>query len=365
PIMGYHVWRGTTRDDLSHLVALGNVTGYLDEDLENAGTYYYRMTAFNQLFNSTLSPLVSAIPRGPPSAPQGFEVTPGNGKISLKWSPPLNNGGMALEGFKLLRGTDPASLTVVYDLDSSDMAWIDGPLENGVEYYYAVLAYNRLGDGDLSPIVKATTYGPPGAPLELQASEHEGRIVLSWAPPEGDGGSPIEGYMVFRGSTVALLAPYRTLHGQVTEYEDTGLLNGMTYHYAVLAFNQYDQGALSDIVTATPRGPPGVPRALVTSGGVGKVTLSWLPPERDGGSAITGYTISRGASPNAMTSLTTLTDPVTRYEDTEVIPGTRYHYTITALNALGEGEPTGTVTALPITFPTVPFSLTYERTEGA
>ncbi|MCK5414589.1 MAG: fibronectin type III domain-containing protein, partial [Thermoplasmata archaeon] len=365
PIMGYHVWRGTTRDDLSHLVALGNVTGYLDEDLENADTYYYGMAAFNQLFNSTLSPLVSAIPRGPPSAPQGFEVTPGNGKISLKWSPPLNNGGMGLEGFKLLRGTDPASLTVMYDLDASDMAWIDGPLENGVEYYYAVLAYNRLGDGDLSPIVKATTYGPPGAPLELQASEHEGRIVLSWAPPEGDGGSPIEGYMVFRGSTVALIAPYRTLHGPVTEYEDTGLLNGMTYHYAVLAYNQYDQGGLSDIVTATPRGPPEVPRALVTSGGVGKVTLSWLPPERDGGSAITGYTIRRGTSPGAMTSLTSLSEPVTRYEDNEVIPGTRYHYTITALNALGEGEPTGTVTALPITFPTVPFSLTYERTEGA
>jgi subtilisin family serine protease len=88
-----------------------------------------------------------------------------------------------------------------------------------------------------------------------------------------------------------------------------------------------------------PPPPPTVPgqptlTAIATSTNVG---LSWTPPSSDGGSSIIGYKVYKGTSPGAGTELATVGNVLT-YTDSAVWTGTPFYYTVSAVNAVGEGQ---------------------------
>jgi hypothetical protein len=85
---------------------------------------------------------------------------------------------------------------------------------------------------------------------------------------------------------------------------------------------------------------PGAPAPTAVSDANG-VTLSWQAPD-NGGSDITGYRIYRGTASGSETFLATAgTKGV--FVDTNVEPGTKYFYRVTAVNAVGEGPYCGEV----------------------
>jgi len=86
---------------------------------------------------------------------------------------------------------------------------------------------------------------PPGAPV-LAADDVQGEIALSWARPFG-GGSPIIGYVVYRGTTPGGTAQYATIGPQAT-YTDTAVAIGTTYYYEVAAINAIGTGGRSNEV---------------------------------------------------------------------------------------------------------------------
>lgn len=72
------------------------------------------------------------------------------------------------------------------------------------------------------------------------------------------------------------------------------------------------------------------------------VTLSWTPPERDGGSPITGYLIQ--IQDEGSSVWMTVNDPETVHPTTEyTVPSLRalkhYRFRIIAVNAIGESDP--------------------------
>ena len=72
-------------------------------------------------------------------------------------------------------------------------------------------------------------------------------------------------------------------------YTVTGLTNGRTYYFQVLARNAAGDGAPSDEVDATPvASQPGAPTNLTPTAGDEQVTLSWTAPSDNGGEPITG-----------------------------------------------------------------------------
>ena len=92
---------------------------------------------------------------------------------------------------------------------------------------------------------------------------------------------------------------------------------------------------------------PGAPSGLAAVAGDGQVAISWTAPSVDGGSAITGYTVYRGTSPNPTSALTTL--PVqTTFTDTNAQNATTYYYKVSAVNANGEGPKSNEASATPI-----------------
>lgn len=89
---------------------------------------------------------------------------------------------------------------------------------------------------------------------------------------------------------------------------------------------------------------PSAPMTLaVTNASSSHIDLSWLAPASDGGSAITTYTVYRGASSGSGVSVASTTS--TSYSDTNVTGGNTYYYTITASNAVGEGPHSNEVSA--------------------
>jgi chitodextrinase len=90
---------------------------------------------------------------------------------------------------------------------------------------------------------------------------------------------------------------------------------------------------------------PGAPALNSATPGNGLVTLGWSAPP-NGGSAITGYRLYRGTAAGGETLLTTVAN-VTSYGDSTVKNGTTYYYTVSAVNAVGEGPQSGERSATP------------------
>ena len=92
-------------------------------------------------------------------------------------------------------------------------------------------------------------------------------------------------------------------------------------------------------------GPPSAPRDLRTTAGSGIVSLTWIIPSDDGGSAISKYKIYRSTLPGRETSYGS--SSVTSYNDSGVSGGTTYYYQVSAVNASGEGPRSNEASATP------------------
>jgi hypothetical protein len=119
--------------------------------------------------------------------------------------------------------------------------------------------------------------------------------------PNLDGGSPITGYDVYRGTTPGGEGSTPVATGVPSNsFTDTGLVNGTTYYYRVAAVNAVGTSPQSGEASATPKltvTVPGAPTGLTANGGNASVSLSWTAPASTGGAAVTGYDIYRGTTP--------------------------------------------------------------------
>lgn len=88
-------------------------------------------------------------------------------------------------------------------------------------------------------------------------------------------------------------------------------------------------------------GPPSKPEVLdVTHEGM---TLTWRPPEDNGGSTIAGYIIERKeARSDRWLRINKNPVTMTRYRSSGLIEGLEYEHRITAINSRGTGKPSET-----------------------
>lgn len=85
-------------------------------------------------------------------------------------------------------------------------------------------------------------------------------------------------------------------------------------------------------------GPPSTPELLdVTHEGM---TLTWQPPEDNGGSTIAGYIIERKeARSDRWMRINKNPVTMTRYRSSGLIEGLEYEHRVTAINSRGAGKP--------------------------
>ncbi len=366
-ITGYNIYRGTAAGSESPLTTVGTVLTYVDNDVTNGGTYYYKVSAVNGVGEGVKSNELSAIPATVPSAPTINSATPGNGQVTLSWSAPSSNGGKAVTTYKIYRSTSAGSesyLTTVGDV----LSYTNGGLANGQTYYYKVSAVNAAGEGVLSneiSVIPAVPDTAPTAPILDSLTVSDKQVMVKWSAPSSDGGSALTGYKIYRGTASNGEALLATL-GAVSSYTDTAVTNGQRYYYKVSAVNGVGEGAKSNELSAIPATVPGAPTLNSATAGNGQVTLSWSAPSSNGGSPVTLYAIYRGAVPGEGAYLEGVENGLT-FVDTTVTNGQTYYYEVTAVNDLGESEMSNQLSAkplAPVSAPGAPSDLRATASDG-
>lgn len=118
-------------------------------------------------------------------------------------------------------------------------------------------------------------------------------------------------------------------------------------------FYEYSKNEVYTPYEPDPISAPSVPLNLQATAGDGKVILDWSAPASDGGASITNYKIYRGITTGGETLHTTV-DNVLTYTDLSVTNGHIYYYKVSAINSVGEGTKSNSVSATPITGTTAP-----------
>jgi RHS repeat-associated protein len=89
-----------------------------------------------------------------PPAPQNLNVASGNTTASLNWNPPSSNGGAAISGYRVYRGTSSGNTSLLTTGGCANLGVVlscsDSGLTNGQIYYYVVYAVNSAGQGAAS-----------------------------------------------------------------------------------------------------------------------------------------------------------------------------------------------------------------------
>lgn len=161
----------------------------------------------------------------------------------------------------------------------------------------------------------------PSAPRSVTAQQVGSVVRVSWAAPTSAGTSAVSGYEVTGGpgcSTAALSC------------DISGLVAGSQTTFAVRARNTTGLGVSASSQSVTFIGVPGAPNdPIVTIDGLSAIVL-WQAPGDDGGSAVTGYTVTGSPDGSCVTTATTCTISGLR-------PGATYSFSVVAANSFGSG----------------------------
>jgi len=190
---------------------------------------------------------------------------------------------------------------------------------------------------------------PPGLVGAPRLAVSNATIVAAWDLPTASGGAPITHYSLLvypNGSaTPAINRSVTTLTATVT-----GLVDGVPYSVAVVAWNVAGASGESPRSNGTPLGVPYPPTGLRVTANVTALAISWDPPTSNGGAPVVNYTVYSASNGTGIAP----TDAGTGnpFLLTGLLSETDYAVFVTAWNSQGEGHPSAIVHAT--TLPVVP-----------
>lgn len=215
---------------------------YVDTNVEDGLTYYYRLTEFDQAANlhSVPSAVVSASPLDtqPPNVPSEVRATvDANARsILLEWSPNTDDT-VSYEVFRQRGETGQSAL--LGTRAATQHALLDQALPEEVDFIYRVRAVDDAGlrSSFSAPVAaRVPDITPPPTPTGLQSTAlpNGTAVRLEWTPNAFD----TVGYVV-QSSTTAFVLGYEE-YAQTTDpfFVASGLGRGGQYAFRVFAVDQ-------------------------------------------------------------------------------------------------------------------------------
>jgi fibronectin type 3 domain-containing protein len=215
----------------------------------------------------TTTPLGEA----PPSAPIGVSATAGDREVVIAWSPAARASSYNIYWLTAPGVTRTARNRIAMAVSPQ----LHSGLTNGTTYHYVVTAVDTGGESAESEQVSATPEAPPATPTGVDATPGDGIVTIAWPPVAGAASYDLYWSTV---SGVAQVSGTR-IPNVTSAYVHTGLANGTTYYYVIVAFNMIGESPPSAQVSASPKAPPppNAPTGVVATPGDGQVTIAWQP----------------------------------------------------------------------------------------
>ncbi|MDE0068239.1 MAG: fibronectin type III domain-containing protein [Caldilineaceae bacterium] len=348
-----------------------SVTQSLDPMTGAHGTpHHYRIRAVNGIADATAGTDNAArsdwsdvrsvtAATGVPQDEATVTITPAAGSVQFELTgQTTSTGGSAILSNEL-QEWDPEAQEWKTVADSLTIDYTKSDLGGMVTVKFRYRTRNANGYSKWFMEEGTTPAGAPSAPKLTATVNGPDSISLSWTKPN-NGGTAITGYIVeasemggtdftpLTGDAAAGLPAVADTTADTLTATHTGtgteaLTAGITRYYRVRATNG-TEGPNSKIVmaTTTTGGVPGAPtwatdhpEASTTSSMM--ISLEWVAPASDGGSAITGYDLAVWEDGDWNTFETGLaTDPL-EYNHGGRAGMTTYYYRVRARNANGPG----------------------------
>ncbi|MBN1389357.1 MAG: fibronectin type III domain-containing protein [Candidatus Thermoplasmatota archaeon] len=336
-LIGYRIFRTTKGAPMVQIADVGLELTFTDGNLTNGDIYYYQVKAYNDQGDGYPSETIDAKPDLAPHPPENFRLIEMDSAIKLMWAlPPLLLDYPVLE-FRLYRALSGEDMELYVTLLPTQSIYEDRDLEVGVQHLYMLSAVSMIGEGQPTAIISGIPYTVPSLVQNLHLDAGNKVVTLRWDPPLLPGGRDIVNYRIFRGENIDTMSVIDVILGTLTMYNDTNVVNGISYYYSILAINEKAEGELHSPIEAEPLGPPDPPRNLVVSVKEGVILLEWEQPRANGGRTITGYVILRGPSQLNLTHYAD-TGYVRNFTDSDTEKGVTYYYAVKATNEIGEGK---------------------------
>ncbi len=359
PVTGYVVTPSRAGVPEAPIVLTGAGTATIVTGLANGSSYTFTVSATNTAGTGPAStPSATLVPRTTPGAPAITSATPGNGQVALVWTAPTDTGGAAITGYTVTPSRDGVAQGPISLTGTATSTTVSG-LTNGATYTFTVAARNAAGTGTASePSAPVTPRTTPGVPTAVTAVAGNGEAVVSWTAPTSTGGVPLVGYTVTPYRSGVAQAPV-VLTGDATSTTVTGLVNGSSYTFTVIARNAAGSGSASAQSSAVvPRTVPDAPTGVTAVVDGTTIKLTWTAPTANGGSAVTGYVVTPTRGGVELDPVV-LTGTGTSYVLEAPVGGASYTFTVAATNVVGTGaasSPTAPVTL--VTPPAAPTGVT-------
>lgn len=191
----------------------------------------------------------------------------------------------------------------------------------------------------------------PSAPSALVATSATNAVSLTWNAPAADGGAAVTDYKIeYSTNNSSTWITFADGVSTTRAATVTGLTSGTTYLFRVSATNSVGTGSASATATAAPvlNGVASAPRNLTGTSARLSVSLSWLAPLTNGGTAVTDYIIE--SSSNAGTSWAVVPDTVsaaTSLTVSNLTANLEYTFRVKAVNASGVSAASNTMVLTP------------------
>jgi uncharacterized protein len=340
-VIGYNFYRTDLQKDGKSLKLVKTIenryaTHYVDKDLEPNTKYAYQISAKTvdgSESRTTDAYMVQTLPRiVPVSFVQAISELPN--RVKLLWRPHQDK---RIEYYRIEKFN--TTLNEWIHLKTVDqrlqVEYIDTGLDNNTSYKYRIKAFtfNHVESAP-SPVVVGKTKALPLDVTNIKASNNQTKkINISW---NASNTSDIIKYEIHRSSYSSLgFSKIATVNSDVLEYEDKINDDGKSYYYRVIAIDKdhLQSPFKGNAIEGKTLGKPAKP--ILTLGQIqgNKAILNW----RAGDNRAISYNVQKRIRLNFFEYKTLNFNNINdlRFEDTDILSGVEYKYSIQANDEFG------------------------------